>query len=171
MSVELLLLRHGHAAINAPAWDDRGDFGRRLSGRGERQSTQVAQWLMSNRLEPDAIICSSAERTQGTAAAVCIAANMALSMIDLEDSIYEARVQNLIDVVCRTPNEVKRLLFIGHNPGLELLAKKLAGHLPLSTTGELMPPATLVHIALEGGWAEAAQAKAHCRNIFRADSF
>ena len=167
MSVELLLLRHGHSTVTPPAWDDRGDFGRQLSENGEHQSAQVGEWIKSHGLEPDAIVCSSAVRTVGTAIAVSVAAELDQSMIEFEDSIYEAEVQNLVDVLCRTDKKVLRLLFVGHNPGLEMLARKLVTNVPRSVTGEVMPPATLVHIVLDGEWRQALETSATCQQVFR----
>ncbi|MFT4607226.1 MAG: phosphohistidine phosphatase [Urechidicola sp.] len=167
MSVELLLLRHGHASMGPPSWDDRGDFGRQLSEHGKKQSARVGEWISSHHLEPDAVVCSSAVRTVETAIGVCAAAELDQSLIDFEDAIYEAEVQNLVDVLCRTPKKVQRLLFVGHNPGLEMLARKLVGNVPRSITGEIMPPATLVHIVLDGGWSQALEASASCQQIFR----
>ena len=167
MSVELLLLRHRHASVAPPSWDDRGDFGRQLSEHGKQQSAQVGEWIRGHHLNPDAIVCSSAVRTEETARAVCVAAELDQSVIDFEDSIYEAEVQNLLEVLCRTPKQVQRLLFVGHNPGLEMLAKKLTGNVPKSKTGEVMPPATLVHIMLNGEWSQALEAGASCQQVFR----
>lgn len=169
MSVELLLLRHGHASVTPPSWDDRGDFGRQLSEHGEQQSTQVGEWIKSHYLEPDSVVCSSAVRTVGTAITVSVAAELDQSMIEFEDSIYEAEVQSLIDVLCRTPKQVQRLLFVGHNPGLETLAKKLVGNVPRSTTGEMMAPATLVHIVIDGEWSQALEVSASCQQVYRPD--
>lgn len=167
MSVELLLLRHGHASVKPPSWDDRGDFGRQLSEHGEQQSTQVGDWIKNHHLEPDGIVCSSAVRAVGTAITVSVAAGLDQSLINFEDSIYEAEVQSLMEVLCHTPKQVQRLLFVGHNPGLEILASKLVGNVPRSATGEMMPPATLVHIVLDGGWPQALEASASCQQVFR----
>ncbi len=85
MSVELLLLRHGHSAVSPPVWDDRGDFGRQLSERGERQVKQVGEWIRNYHLLPDAVVCSSAVRTESTAKIVCNASGFDESMIHFED--------------------------------------------------------------------------------------
>jgi phosphohistidine phosphatase len=167
MSVELLLLRHGHASPKPPAWDDRGDFGRQLSQQGEQQSTQVGEWIKGQNLQPDGVVCSSAVRTEGTAKTVCVAVGLDQSVINFEGSIYEAEVQNLMDVLCRTPKQVQRLLFVGHNPGLEMLARQLIGDVPKSITGEVMPPATLLHIVLDGEWSQAFETSATCEQVFR----
>ena len=167
MSVELLLLRHGHASISPPAWDDRGDFGRRLSEHGERQSGEVGDWIRNQQLLPDAIVCSPAERTEGTANEVCVAAGLDESTIRFEDSIYEAEVHHLVEALLNTQTQVQRLLFVGHNPGLEMLATKLVGNVPRSVTGEVMPPATLVHIVLDGEWRRVLEATARCQQVFR----
>jgi phosphohistidine phosphatase len=167
MSVELLLLRHGHSSVSPPAWDDRGDFGRRLSGHGEQQAKQVGDWIRNHELLPDAIVCSSAVRTEGTAKAVCVGAGLDESMVRFEDSIYEAEVHHLVEALSNTQAQVQRLLFVGHNPGLALLATKLVGDVPRSGTGEMMAPATLVHIVLDGKWSRVLEAKAQCQQVFR----
>ncbi len=167
MSVELLLLRHGHSEVYPPAWDDRGDFGRRLSERGEQQVMQVGEWIRSHHLQPDAVVCSSAARTEGTAKTICVAVDLDESMIHFENSIYEAEVHHLAEVLCHTQPQVQRLLFVGHNPGLELLAKQLVGYVPRSVTAEVMPPATLIHIVLDGEWHRVLETNARCEQVFR----
>lgn len=169
MSVELLLLRHGHSAVSPPVWDDRGDFGRQLSERGEQQAKQVGEWIRSHNLSPDALVCSASERTKSTAKIVCAAAGLDESMIHLDSSIYEAELHDLIDALCHTRLQVQRLLLVGHNPGLEMLARQLVGNLPRSMTGEIMPPATLVHIVMDGEWQDALEANARCQQVFRPD--
>lgn len=169
MSVELLLLRHGHSAVSPPVWDDRGDFGRQLSERGERQAKQVGEWIRSHHLSPDAVVCSSAVRTTSTAKMVCAAAGLDESMIHFENSIYEAELHHLSEALCHTRPQTQRLLLVGHNPGLEMLAKLLVGNVPKSMTGEIMPPATLVHIVLDGEWHRALEANARCQQVFRPD--
>ena len=167
MPVELLLLRHGHSVVSPPAWDDRGDFGRRLSERGKRQAMQVGEWIRIHHLLPDAVVCSAAVRTEGTAKTVCVAAGLDESMIHFENSIYEAEVHHLTEVLCHTQPQMERLLLVGHNPGLEVLAKQLVGNVPRSMTGEVMPPATLVHIVLDGEWHRVLEANARCQQVFR----
>ncbi len=169
MSVELLLLRHGHSAVSPPVWDDRGDFGRQLSERGERQAKQVGEWIRSHHLSPDAVVCSSAVRTTSTAKMVCAAAGLDESMIHFENSIYEAELHHLSEALCHARPRTQRLLLVGHNPGLEMLAKLLVGNVPKSMTGEIMPPATLVHIVLDGEWHCAFEANARCQQVFRPD--
>lgn len=169
MSVELLLLRHGHAAVTPPSWDDRGDYGRQLSEQGEEQSRQVGEWIRSHHLEPDAIVCSSAVRAVATAIEVCVAGDIDQTLINFEDSIYEAEVAGLVEFLCQTTKPIKRLLLVGHNPGLEMLASKLVGNVPKSIAGEVMPPATLVHIVLDGGWPQTLEVSgsASCQQVFR----
>ena len=169
MSVELLLLRHGNAEVSPPAWDDRGDFGRKLSERGERQAKQVGEWIRSHHLSPDAVVCSSAVRTKSTAKMVCAAAGLDESMIHFENSIYEAELHHLSEALCHTQPQAQRLLLVGHNPGLEMLANQLVGNIPKSMAGEIMPPATLVHIVLDGEWHRALEATARCQQVFRPD--
>lgn len=167
MPVELLLLRHGHSAVSPPVWDDRDDFGRQLSEHGEQQAKQVGEWIRSHHLSPDAVVCSPAVRTESTAKMVCAAAGLDESMIQFENSIYEAELHQLSEVLCRTQPSVQRLLLVGHNPGLEMLANKLVGDVSGSMAVGVMPPATLVHIGLDGEWGRALEGGARFRGAFR----
>ena len=88
-------------------------------------------------------------------------------MIHFEYSIYEAEVHHLGEILCHTQQQVQRLLLVGHNPGLEMLAKQLVGNVPKSLTGQVMPPATLVHIVLDGEWHRVLEASARCQQVFR----
>jgi len=169
MSVELLILRHGHASPKPPSWDDRGDFGRQLSQKGEHQCILVGEWIRDQNLQPDRIFCSSAVRTESTATAVCVTTGIDQSVIDFKSSIYEAEVKDLLDVLCQTQKQVKRLLLVGHNPGLEMLARQLVGAVPKSLFGEVMPPATLVHIVLDGEWSQSFETTAIFEQVFRPD--
>ncbi len=87
---------------------------------------------------PDFVLCSSAVRTQETAALFLPALGVALpeAAIKLDTRIYEASVSMLLEAIADTPDHVQHVLVIGHNPGMETLSEALVAgsvsHMPTS---------------------------------------
>ncbi|HEY8219646.1 MAG TPA: histidine phosphatase family protein [Methylobacter sp.] len=155
MTHELLLLRH--AKSDWPA--DVDDFYRPLKKRGQRAAKQVGRWLSKQHLIPDTILSSPATRALETAQRVCRQLDIDESSIICEPRIYEADAQTLLDVL-RNLHHEKRVLLVGHNPGLEDLLLKLIRHqAPLSANGKCLPTAALAQLAFKGNWAELTNAK------------
>jgi phosphohistidine phosphatase len=117
----LILLRH--------AKSDRppgiADLDRPLNDRGKRAAPQMGAYLAAEGLIPDAVVVSPSLRTRETWEAV----RTALTGVEAEivSSIYEAPETALLAVVKATPDTAQSLLMIGHNPGLQDLATRLAG--------------------------------------------
>lgn len=64
MSKKLIIMRHAKSS-----WEHEGtDKTRPLNERGRKSATALGEWLRSQNLHPDTILCSSAARTQETAA-------------------------------------------------------------------------------------------------------
>ncbi|MFT5657361.1 MAG: phosphohistidine phosphatase [Gammaproteobacteria bacterium] len=170
MHLELMILRHGHAMNNPPAWDDRGDFGRKLSDRGLQQCAAIGRWIKINNRQPDRIICSPAVRANATAIATCGAADIDQNDIVFDERIYETELDDLMDVIISTPDNINRLLLVGHNPGLEYLILALTnGVVPRSRTGELMSPANLACLKVNDSWSNLQAGCASCEQIIRPD--
>jgi phosphohistidine phosphatase len=116
----LLLLRHGKAV---PA-DSTDDHARALSPRGRRQVATVAELLARLGLTPDRALVSDSRRTRETAE---IALANSATRIDIEPQLYGASAQALLAAVHAVPDEVLRLIVIGHNPGIGELGRLLEG--------------------------------------------
>lgn len=129
---ELILLRHAHAESPASGQDDRQ---RPLSPIGLAEARAAGDWLRGHGLLPDRALCSPAERTRQTFAALG-----ELGSVDLreEAAIYEASPGTLI-ALADVHRAARRLLLVGHNPGLEQLAALL--HSGQSGDYRGMPPA------------------------------
>ena len=112
---ELILLRHAHAESPAVGQDDSQ---RPLSAVGLDEARAAGEWLRAHDLRPDRVLCSPAERTRQTFAALG-----ALDCADVreEEAIYEASPGTLI-ALADVHRDARRLLLVGHNPGLEQLA-------------------------------------------------
>ena len=121
--LQLLILRHSKAE---PGSYGVPDIERPLAARGHADAPRMGAWLAHNEYVPDYIVCSSARRTRETLqlAAPALGAEIATAF---EPAIYEATAMRLLTVVRRTPPKVRRLLLVGHNPGLEDLADDLIG--------------------------------------------
>lgn len=117
----LILLRHAKSD-RAPGVTD---LDRPLNPRGQRAAPRMGAYLVAEGLTPDAVVVSPALRTRQTWDAVQTVLKGPEPKIVA--SIYEAPDSALLAVVQATPDEAGSLLMIGHNPGLQELALRLAG--------------------------------------------
>jgi len=111
----LSLLRHAKSS-----WDDpvERDFDRPLNGRGHRAARRMGEWLKEHKAHFDAVIASPALRIKQTIEGVEAGFEARLRP-DFDKRIYMASAASLFDVIRDTPEKVRHLLLVGHNPGLE----------------------------------------------------
>ncbi len=166
MTHELLLLRHAKSDWAV----DIDDFSRPLKKRGRRAAKRIGRWLREQHLIPDIILSSPATRALTTAQRVCRQLNIDESTIVCDPLIYEANAQTLLDVL-RTSCHERRVLLVGHNPGLEDLLLKLVPHsVPLSANGKCLPTAALAQLSFDGEWTELTEGCAKLVTLIRPDS-
>jgi phosphohistidine phosphatase len=167
MSRELMLLRHGKSD-----WSEQvEDFARPLKDRGKRGAQRMGVWLQQQELMPDLIISSPAERAITTAEKAAKAMGLKARAIAQDRRIYAARVDDLLQVLADVPDKPKRVLLVGHNPGLEDLTEYLEGKsIPLPADGKLLPTATLAVIELPDDWSELKAGDGQLIGITRASS-
>jgi len=149
MIKELLLLRHAKSDWKT----DTTDFYRPLNKRGKQNAQQIGLWLAEQQLIPDLIISSPATRALTTAEMVCDAMGLPTTAVQTEQSIYEANLSDLRQVLSALPDSMQRLLLVGHNPGFESLLRHLAQGIPTPEDGKLMPTATLAYLQLDPKWS------------------
>jgi phosphohistidine phosphatase len=164
MKHELLLLRHGKSD-----WESAiEDFHRPLKKRGRLAAQYIGLWLQEQRLIPDLIISSPAERALKTAKKVCAALALDVENIVQDGRVYEASCGQLMSVLHETPQTVHRLLLAGHNPGLEELLEYLSDKpLPLHADGKLMPTTALARLQFDGAWAKLGEGDASLVSLVR----
>lgn len=146
---QLLIMRHAKSD-----WDsDYGsDFDRPLSKRGLRDANSMAVWLMNNELLPDKIVSSPARRAEQTSSLLMKKAKMDEDSIIWDDRIYEAGLGDLLVVIDSHCAGARRLLIVGHNPGLDTLVMYLAKNNPeLTSSGKLMTTAAIAVMDYEDG--------------------
>ena len=119
----LFLLRHAKSS-----WDDavERDYDRPLNPRGRRAAAVMGRYLASEGLRFDRVIVSGARRTRETVETLIEAYGAPLAPL-FDDRLYMASAATLLDVIHGVPASAQSLLLLGHNPGLEDLAMRLAG--------------------------------------------
>lgn len=153
----LFLFRHAKSA-----WDDPslGDFDRPLAPRGERAAPAMAAYMETQGLRPDLVLCSAARRTRATWA--LMAGTLGQPRTTYLKEIYEAGAPALVAAIRRAPNDARRLMLIGHNPGLQDLAINLIGsgdRAERKALSEKFPTASLAAIEFDiAAWRDLVPA-------------
>jgi len=167
MTHELLLLRHGKSDWKT----DTDDFHRPLKDRGKRGAQRIGVWLLQQKLIPDLVIASPAERALVTAEKCCKVMGIPASRIRQDNRIYLAEPGRLMEVLADCPEEAHRVMLVGHNPGLEMLLKYLADEPPPTPPdGKLLPTATLARLQIPGTWKSLDQGQARLTQLLRGSS-
>ena len=117
----LYLLRHAKSSWDDPALPDRE---RPLAPRGRRDARRIGKHLRRLGITPALVLCSSAVRTQETRDLLRPA--LAEVEVHVEEQLYGASSETLLERIHSVPDEGNSVLLIGHNPGLQDLALALA---------------------------------------------
>ena len=120
VSLTLYLLRHAKSDWSDPALPDAM---RPLSKRGRRDTQLLASFLKSAPIRPSLILCSTARRTRQTLEPLI--GPLGNPKVELEEDLYAAPVEALLDRLHAVPPQVTSVMLIGHNPGLQELALEL----------------------------------------------
>ncbi len=153
----LTLLRHAKSS-----WDDpvQRDFDRPLNKRGRKAARTVGRELKRVGLGWDRIIASPAVRVVETLADVSEGYGSELAP-SYDRRIYLASAQALLELVQETDDTADRLMLVGHNPGLEMLALLLTRADEAGLRAEIemkYPTATVTESALSAErWADVAE--------------
>jgi phosphohistidine phosphatase len=119
----LSLLRHAKSS-----WADPGlkDFDRPLNERGEDAAPRMGAFMARHGIAPELIVCSPAARARQTLALVLprLQGNPA---VVYEHGLYLASAGALLRRVRKVAAKVCHVMLVGHDPGLHILARQLAG--------------------------------------------
>ena len=135
----LILMRHAKSSWAVEGMDDHE---RPLNDRGRRTAPMMAAWIAEHGLIPDAVLCSTAVRTQQTLALLTEAWNArGESQYTRQDcsELYLASPNAMLSCLgqrCDTNPLPSKVLILGHNPGSELLASMLSGQAIAMATAE-----------------------------------
>lgn len=150
----LVVLRHAKSA-----WPDGvPDHDRPLKRRGLRDAPAAGRWLREAGVLPDLVLCSSARRTRQTWE-LAAAALAAAPPVRHEPRLYGAHESDLLSYVREVPSDVRTLLLVGHNPGLQELVLRLAGDAAgdaLERARHKLPTSATAVLTWSGPWSALA---------------
>lgn len=131
--LELMLLRHAKSS-----WADPGqaDHDRPLNPRGRSAADLMGRCCAREGLLPDLVRSSDAARTRETVSRWSAAARWD-GPVEWMPSLYHAPPHRLLDAARTAPPDVRCLMVVAHNPGMEELAGALAGREIIFPTGTL----------------------------------
>ncbi len=165
MSRNLLILRHAKSD-----WDTNtaSDFERPLAKRGERDAPRIGQWLKRQKLLPNHIVSSPAQRARQTTENACKAMGIKEKQINWDARIYAATEGELLKVLADCPKKNKTVMLVGHNPGLEDLVAYLVGAgLRIPADGKVLPTAAVAHLKMPESWKELKEGDGELVSITR----
>ncbi|RAR61463.1 phosphohistidine phosphatase [Onishia taeanensis] len=162
---ELLLLRHGKSDWSQPVEDTQ----RPLKKRGKLGAQRMGAWLAQAALVPEAVLASPALRARVSAEKCLKAMGETTDGLETDPALYHGTPEMLVARIVRTPDTIRRLMLVGHNPDLEDLLHYLLPEPPaLGDDGKLLPTASLVRLAIDGSWSHLALGGARLVEIRRA---
>jgi phosphohistidine phosphatase len=141
MTRTLLVLRHAEAEPG----HDVEDLDRSLTERGISDARRAAAAV---RPLPDLVLCSPALRARQTWQEVRAGLGQ-VPEVRIEQGIYAAGPEAVLQLVRETPEEVASLLVVGHNPAVHQLVADLSdGQAPRA-----YPPGSLAELTVALDWA------------------
>src|SRR5215471_1618393 len=124
----LMLLRHAKTETDAPSGRDQD---RRLDERGHRDAARMGEWIAHHPPSPDAVLVSPAVRAKQTwdLAWAVMKDRVEAPQVELLPELYGADPAQLLETIrtATIPASPKRLMLVGHNPGMHELALMLTG--------------------------------------------
>ncbi len=147
----VFLLRHAKSSWHD---DDVADFDRPLAPRGERAVEKLRNHMSKTGVAPALVLCSAAKRTRQTLAGVAAAFEDDVA-VSVERGLYLLDLAGWLRRLRQIPETVTSVMAIGHNPGLQALALKLAGRgdaTLLTRLGMKFPSGGLATLTCGGTW-------------------
>jgi phosphohistidine phosphatase len=123
----LMLLRHAKTETDAPSGKDRD---RRLDDRGRQDAAEIGGWISRHPPFPDRVLVSPATRAHQTWDTAWEAMKNLVSRPQVEflPELYGAGPKQLLQTIrTASVSDPKRLMLVGHNPGMHELALTLTG--------------------------------------------
>jgi phosphohistidine phosphatase len=134
----LLLMRHAKSSWKHA---EMPDHERPLNKRGKKDAPMMGSLIKDKELIPQKILCSTALRATETARLVQDKNDFNSDTVFL-DSYYMAEPNAYLEALQTLPDDIERVMVIGHNPGLEGLLQILSGQIVSLST------ASVAHLVL-----------------------
>src|SRR5208283_5873130 len=119
----LFLVRHAKSSRDNHALSDKE---RPLNDRGMRDAPRMDELLAKQDAKPDLILSSPALRALATAEIIARKLGYEVKDIVVDERLYAAALDDLLEVIHEVGDEPKRVMLFGHNPELTELAHRLS---------------------------------------------
>jgi phosphohistidine phosphatase len=165
MTRRLTLLRHAKSS-----WDDAhlADHERPLNARGREAVKTLRRHLEQRQSLPDLVLCSSAVRTVATLDGIR-GALPATTSVEVEQGLYGAGENELLERVRGVPDDVGGVMLIGHNPGIEDLALLLIGDGDAAARAAMaakFPTGAMAVLRTDGSWRDVGPGAAYLEEFW-----
>jgi len=144
----ILLLRHAKSS-----WKDvsLSDHDRPLNNRGKRTAPIMGQRLAKKEHQPQHIISSTAKRALDTTYIVSNQIMFNIDNIEASCDLFHSWPYDICKVISQCDESINRLMVVGHNPGVTMLANQLLK----SNRFDNIPTAGLVTLSIDiNRWQE-----------------
>lgn len=159
----LFLLRHAKAATQ----HGDGDRGRSLTEAGRDAARAIATAIAERRITPSLVLCSDSARTRETFELVLPVLKPQPEVV-YDETLYLADAKQLLQRLRQIDEDIRSIMLVGHNPGLQELAVMLSDQ----PTGPLMarltrdfPTAALVRFEVNLPWSALERGSARLTAI------
>jgi phosphohistidine phosphatase len=155
----LLLWRHAKSSWNNA---HLADHDRPLAPRGRRAADVMADHLAAVDPPPALVLCSTALRATATLEPLQDRLPAGTD-VRIEGDLYGATAAEIVARLRRVGEAVEAVLVVGHNPGLEDLARGLAAGGDPALVARLrakFPTAALATVSFSGPWTELGSSPA-----------
>jgi len=159
----LLILRHGKSDWST----GHEDYHRPLVARGRQGSQKMGAWIRQQKLVPEAVISSPAERARATTMLACKAMRLPAKTVRWDERLYAAPVEALLAALAECSKSTRRVMLVGHNPGLEELVEYLAGQVDVPEDGKILPTSALARLEIAEDWRNLARGCATLVSVTR----
>jgi len=141
----LLLMRHAKSSWKH---EDITDHERPLNKRGKKDAPLMGKLIFEKELMPQLILSSSALRARLTVNAIIESANHQ-GEVEFLDDFYMAEPAVYLEKLRSLPDDLERVMIVGHNPGLEGLLQILSQQV------ESLPTCAIAYLILPiKDWSE-----------------
>lgn len=130
----LYIVRHAHKDITNLNIDD---YDIQVTKKGLEDITKVSKKLKEKNVLPDLLVASPAVRTKQTAEVLAKELGYTKSIM-YNEVLYQAFVNEVIESITYTFDDVNTLMIVGHNPSLTALGVTIVGLKEKILMGEVL---------------------------------
>lgn len=142
----LIIVRHAKTEQLAET-----DHARVLTERGHRDAAAGADWLRERGYVPHVVLVSSAARARQTAD--ILAEGMGTTDVRVDDALYSAGPQDVLDSVRAIEDDAETLMVVGHNPTMA----DVSYHLSADDSCHDLPTSGIVVLDVDSTWGAVAR--------------